>query len=327
MTFFAKKPSFPLMLALTALLCVSPLSLRADPNLPVCDPLFNQSLKDKAIAEAQREVQANGDIITQPPSILALSCFDEHIKQLASGSGEIFVDDEEDGDVVPMNDAFNTVFGDAFDNYFKNNFPEGEVQVLYVTGEYQDCARLKNLWTATRCRDIDGNDFLTLSELQKFSKDGYDQRSQTGGKCTTTGNLASMYQRALDSSGNLEVTRSARNPSGRTSDASYDYFAIARPDFCAINPKTGTAALANSEVCKDVDRNTSIKCSSLPAIPTGQVITYTAPPSGLSKDQQYWAYRCINPGCYFDPVANARDIRYTAGGSPKTTLRCTYKPY
>lgn len=311
---------------LLSLLLLTPGSLQADPLLPVCDPLFNESLKDKAVAEAQREIQMNNDIIERPASVLALSCFDQHIKQLAAGAGESFTDDEEDGDAIPMGGAIDTAFGTAFEDYIEDNFPGNDAPEFTTDGDYGDCNRMAGLWLAAKCDTVSPVNFVSLTELQKLNKDGFDPRSRSGAKCTATTTIATLYQTGIDSSSNLEVTSNARNPTGKSGDPAYNYFAIARPDFCAIDPKTGKSALGNAEVCTN-DNGGVVKCDGLPAIPTGQVITYTAPPSGLSKNQQYWAFRCINPGCYFDPVANASKIKYSAGGTPPTNLRCTYKPY
>lgn len=302
------------------------------PTFPVCDVKFMQSLQQKGHAEAMREVQVNETVITKPDSILALSCFDEHINQIAQGDS-IFSRKYSGGPA--LDGDINTTIGSAFTTFISDNFQAdippnvgAGTSFSSSSGGYGACDRIKQIWTAVKCSVVDYNHFVSLDDFRARAAAGTDTASSSNFDCSRTGTLDPLYSTGVVAALELNTTRTNRNSGA---PAGYEYFDIVRPNYCATDPKDGPAPLTNTKVCtltvSGGTGGTDQYCSDMPAIPTGAVISYTAPPSGITAGDQVWAFQCLNPGCYFDPAANASSIGYTPGGIPPSGLKCTFKPY
>lgn len=279
----------------------------------VCDGNYMAVLKEKAHVEAQREVQMNNTIITKPASVLALSCFDQHVRQVSRG-GSIFTDNNGSG---PISNWINTTIGSSFNSFISSNFDEpsiGSGTTFSSGGSYGSCNRLKQLWQDIKCASsqVNINRFMTLSELSAAAA---DPRTTTNYTCTKP---AAVYTAGVRAATDL-------NASGAAHGGAAAYFNTARPQYCKVDAKEGTDAMANSRICQN--GGTDVRCGDEPAIPTGLVVSYTQAVGSLPANTQVWSYRCINPGCYFDVSANQGSIRYTAGGTPPTDRRCAYRPY
>lgn len=309
------------IMATTALLLATDDVRAADPPppypaFPVCDIDFMKSLKEKAHAETQREIEINNSIITKPDSVLALSCFDGHMAKIDSGSG-IFSNKYNNG--VKISTAIATTFGNSFTQFVNANFAKDLGEPVTYGNNAVGCKNIANIWKAVKCTTSKIIPFMTLEELRANQANGKDLRS--GGNAFDCKASADTYETGLKASldmAGMVKTRGAK------------YFDVVRPNWCATDGKEGSDPFADSKICKD-SKDKELKCSDMPAIPTGMIVSYTEPlKSGnntLPKGTFVWTFQCINPGCYFDVPANEGKIRYNAGGKPDSTLKCAAKPY
>lgn len=301
----------------------------AYPALPVCDPNYYKTLKEKGWMEAMREVQVNNTVITKPASVLALSCFGGHVGQVSEGGGTFTDTGSSPSDVA---DAINSTIGSSLDQFISDNFTEppiGAGTSFDAGGGYDGCDNLAKIWEEVKCATVDdknGSDGFLLSSLDQFrmnaASGGSDVRGSTGTP-TCDGNVPSdRFTAGMKSSTDLKDTTSVRGDT--------KYFSVARPNFCAYDPKEG-GALGDGQICSK-SSDTPKKCAEMPAIPTGVAVAYTGgkdnkDPWNNDTGTLYWTYRCLNPGCYFDVKANANSIKFGSGGKPPSGMKCSPKPY
>ncbi len=304
----------------------------AYPALPVCDPNYYQTLREKGWMEAMREVQVNNTVITKPASVLALSCFDAHVKQITSG-GSIFTDTGDNPSDV--DDAIDATIGSSFTNYIKDSFKEpsiGSGMEVSASGGSGDCARLWNAWEKIKCAVVDNsgdNGGFLMSALDQHRTNAASSKDVRGSTGTPTCEgvvPSSRYEDGMKSSSDLVGTGKKRY--GSDEDAK-KYFSFVHPNFCAYDPKTG-GALEDGKICK-LGSSEGKSCKDMPAVPTGLVVAYAGSKADKDAfDQEkgtlYWTYRCLNPGCYFDVKANASSIKFSSGGTAPA-MKCSPKPY
>lgn len=300
----------------------------AYPTLPVCDPNYYKTLREKGWMEAMREVQVNNTVITKPASVLALSCFDQHMQQVSAG-GNIFTDTGNNPSNVA--DAINITIGGSFNSFIGTNFKEPPIGsgVTFSSGNsYGNCDHLTKMWESIKCAVVDnsgaGTGFLmsSVDQYRTNADGGTDVRGSTGTPSCAGTVPKDRYTQGMKSSSDLGDTANVRG------DA--NYFSTARPNFCAYDPKTGSA-LGNGDICPL--GGAGKKCSDMNAIPTGVAVAYpggTDPTKDVFGEAQgtlYWTYRCLNPGCYVDVKGNAGALKVPAGVGAPPAIKCQEKPY
>lgn len=288
------------------------------PKLTVCDPAYYNTLKEKAMAEVQREIQVNNSVITKPASVLALSCFDNQLSQAAL-AGKAFSDGQTDNNFAL---TINQAIGSSFSTYYSANFsdPPSLAGIGFAAGTSMvTCDRLNQLWTSMKCALSNEINLWSLDSQRNLAHDGKDIR---GEMCNAVaGTVDSIYLSGLASSSDLfETAVKSGDPT--------NYFNVARPNFCSYDPKSGSA-LGDGKVCMVYDSpggpGKEQKCSDMNAIPTGLTVPYN---NGNESQGGgiYWSYVCINPGCYFDMKANASKISLSDHPNPPAGLKCSPKP-
>lgn len=302
------------------------------PALQVCDPHYYKTLEDKAWMEVQREIQVNQTVITKPASTLALSCFDQQINQAASAGGAF----SDNANSNATKNAINTAIGTSFSSYYAANFNDPPLfagTTFNSNGTFNGaCDRLNQLWASIKCAVADPSTtpMKPLDYFRVSATSGIDIRDTSGAGATcgpaSSSTLASYYAENMVGTTDL---KKAQSTYGVT------YFDSASPDFCAYSPKTGKDALADVAVCKVKQGNTTVekKCNQMNAVPTGVLVSYTGgdmvrdeDPWGNPRGTSYWSYSCLNPGCYFDVHANSSKIKFSAGGTAPSGLKCSAKP-
>jgi hypothetical protein len=293
---------------------------------PVCDPNFMSSLQAKAMAEINREIQVNNSVITKPPSVLALSCFDSHLNKMGATNGTQVSAGGNDALV----DILNNTIGSSFTTYYEKNFANepidmsGAISFESTGGDFGTCDNLAKFWAKVKCDVADGKLVGTMTDFSAFSQSS-DVRDLTGGDgaCGSAGapaKLQDSYASGYLLSNDMETSKKNYGD---------QYFDTARPNFCTYAPKPGNDPFADVTVCSFTATNGSKedrKCDKIPAIPTGLAVQYNVTANnGPPKSTPIWSYTCINPGCYFDVQKNINRIDALNNATPPAMF-CSPKP-
>lgn len=128
----------------TSIACAGPATPNNTP-LESCDPKFMEQLNNKALLEAQREIELNGRYIWKPDSVLALTCFQQAMNHATVHLPEIFSEAGESGggksprreDLV-RNPITGVTPSDQYPDHFANSMANviGPVLKKYLGANY-----------------------------------------------------------------------------------------------------------------------------------------------------------------------------------------------
>lgn len=148
---------------------------------PTCDPVYWESLKDRAWLEAEREIIQNQNLIFKADSVLEYTCFDQLINTTGNNAGFLFSNSTFWGpirSIFSLNTALgNVVMNDTrgyLNSNFNHNFLGGRYSGLRTSAfsaSSNPCQVMRLVWERSKCwnfiepafADTDG--FYTFQEL------------------------------------------------------------------------------------------------------------------------------------------------------------------
>lgn len=279
---FSRFPVLSGLFALTFVLLLTPAIAQ------VCDPTVMDALKARGAAEAQRESMINSAVIKKPDSVLALSCFDQSMAQMAQG-GSTFSD--LNGVTGGAQNAIGLSTGADLNSYYNSNYvaasDTGATAVNFSsTATASACDRMKAAWEASKCGNVDAVYLSGLSDIQTSLQGGGDIR---GGTCTA---LASA-------STNISGASSILTAADTTANA-------------LIQGSTGSGIDIPKPSCDPGTEGCEAKCTDIQATSANTKVAI----SGTTDLR--WAYYCPST-CRFDSDANASKILVKSGQTTAPT--------
>lgn len=177
-----------------------------------CDPAYWESMKQRGMLEAQREVQQNQNLIFKADSVLELTCFDRQLQALAQQAISLFSETTRWGVILPptsMDAALNNLVATGLMNYIANNsfahtygggrFPgDYTMQSSFGGSTVYNCNTMALVWEAAKCYNFaeeskDG--FFTLADFVE-PRVGVGHQGFT---CSGDGRLGNMRSVASNS--------------------------------------------------------------------------------------------------------------------------------
>ena len=209
-----------------------------------CDADFMNQITAKATLEAQRDMIVNQVHIAKPDSVLSYSCFDQKADALANAVGSSSV---------------GVLVGNPIARYLSGNFGHSELGGKLSATVSGDCDRMKVVWNAAKCANINGPILLSFEDL------------------------ASNDPRILPSacSGSKQITA--------------EILAVAQNNAPAFKYASMDAVETHLDLVGSPENIESKKCGT--AIPTG--VRYQIVDQAKVKDNTPWydEYTCSNPSC------------------------------
>lgn len=155
---------------------------------PACDFAFLQKLKDRAWAEAQREMMHNKQMIWKPDSVFVLGCVDKWIGNVpvsfqngSSGSDQI----------TKLKDGI----GEYLTASFSTQFLGGGNATAGNPTQRNVCASIQTLWNAALCLN------LNTTQIQTFDNASANDPRLKPMACNNTGGLWGAASAVITSAG------------------------------------------------------------------------------------------------------------------------------
>ena len=164
-----------------------------------CDPAYYQSLEQRAWLEAQREVTQNQNLITKPDSVLAYTCFEGYLFELADHADEMFSETTRWGNAVlggaqadSMNNALKSLVLDSLDVYLESNFispgdlrfmggrsalTRGNIPSNIGNGQDYACDWMQQVWNEAKCYNFQEEPDDGFFTFQNYDADPNDKRA------------------------------------------------------------------------------------------------------------------------------------------------------
>jgi hypothetical protein len=256
----------------------------------VCDPTVMDALKARGAAEAQRESMINSAVIKKPDSVLALSCFDQSMAQMAQGGGTF---SDLNGVTGGAQNAIGLSTGADLNSYYNSNYvaasDTGATAVNFSsTATASACDRMKAAWEASKCGNVDAVYLSGLSDIQTSLQGGSDIR---GGTCTA---LASASANTSAAASTLTAADTAANALVQTTN-----FDVPTPS------------------CEPGTAGCEAKCTEYPATPTGQKTSIAG------TTDLYWTYTCPST-CAFNVEENkSKTLAKSGQTTAPTGIMCS----
>lgn len=285
-----------MIMGLVACIMLIPLKhvIAITPAATPCDPAYYESMENRAWLEAQREITQNQNLIFKPDSVLAYTCFDRFLYELADHADDMFSETTRWGNVLSgtqnthMNDALEGLVVGALQTYIESNFISPGNQNLLGGrsptsspaiaanipngGAYQ-CDVMQNIWMEAKCYN-----FMEEPDDGFFTFENY----------------------ASDSDGK----RIFPDPCAAVPDTLYD----AAITTAGLDPTTGPPWPQDNTLTY-LDRMDAASCGSIDPIATGVIVTRP-----IQTPQVYFEGVCLQPGCHYMPTGGATGTP-TAGGT------------
>lgn len=157
-----------------------------------CDPDYYRSLEQRAWLEAQREITQNQNLITKPDSVLAYTCFEGHLWELADHADEMFSETTRWGNAIlgadqdmSMNNALEDLVFEALISYLDANFlAPGDLRMMggrstttrsdvsaadMDNSQSYSCDLMQRIWMEAKCYNFQeepGDGFFTFLNYQ-----------------------------------------------------------------------------------------------------------------------------------------------------------------
>lgn len=258
-----------------------------------CDPDYYQSLEQRAWLEAQREITQNQNLITKPDSVLAYTCFDRYLLELADHAQEMFSETTRWGASVlgadqdrSMNDALEDLVQEALIAYLDANFiAPGDLRMLggrttttrntipatINNGGSYSCNLMQLVWLEAKCYNFQNepdDGFFTFENYQTTpDKRAFPTRC---GGTAPAGGLDTVYETARQEAG-LDIATGPPWPI----DDTFTYLDRFDPTY---------------------DPGTTGDCGTFVPVPTGvQVRRIQQTPNNYPERV------CIMAGCHYQP--------------------------
>lgn len=176
-----------------------------------CDPAYWESMNQRGMLEAQREIQNNQNLIFKADSVLELTCFDRQLQSLAARAINMFSETTRWGVIlspVSMDNALNGLVSGGLSNYIANNSFAHPYGGGRFTGDYTmapasaatptyNCNTMAIVWEAAKCYNFaeEGKDgFFTLASFAE-PRTGIGHQ---GFACSGDGRLGNMRSVAFN---------------------------------------------------------------------------------------------------------------------------------
>jgi hypothetical protein len=274
-----------------------------------CDAGYYQSLEQRAWLEAQREITQNQNLIFKPDSVLAYTCFEGYLFELADHADEMFSENTRWGSDVlgtsppqdrHMNRALEELVSRAMITYLDSNFAIGGNRFLLGhrldTLQYTDtstyfpidnnrsysCNIMQEVWMASKCYNFQGqtqDGFFTFEWYADPSLPRRRGHRPLPAHCASS-EPHTLYRAAIDAAG--------LNPASLPTTWARDNTLTYIRNFDASN-------------CGDI--------TNFPPIATGVTVRRQN-----QDPQNYFEGVCIQPGCMYQPNDGASGTP-TAGGT------------
>lgn len=269
-----------------------------------CDPVYYQSLEERAWLEAQREITQNQNLIFKPDSVLAYTCFHSYMNELADHAADMFSettrwqDDVIDDQPLSMNQALQDLVIEALGTYLDSNFTSDEDR-RYLGGRMASsprtnpddyatianntgyaCNVMQEVWNFAKCYNFQAearDGFFTFRDYAN----GFSDESRPRGlpsSCGGAGDEPELYEAAIEAS----MTNTPWPV-----DSTLTYHANLQAASCGA--------------------------SEMQPIATGVVVTRSH-----QSPQRYFEGVCVQPGCHFRPT----DTAPTPPGTPTASGTC-----
>ncbi|MFP4314055.1 MAG: hypothetical protein ACLFR0_06990 [Alphaproteobacteria bacterium] len=261
-----------------------------------CDPDYYQSLEQRAWLEAQREITQNQNLITKPDSVLAYTCFEGYLFELADHADEMFSETTRWGASVlggaqdeSMNNALERLVLEAMQTYMDANFlAPGDLRMLggrsstdrIDVGGYTDisngmsysCDLMQRIWLEAKCYNFQeepDDGFFTFTNYETTpDKRAFPERCRG---TAPAGGLGSVYQTARQEAG-LDIATGPPWPI----DFTYTYMDRFDPTYPGVSD-----------------------CGTFPPIQTGVEVR-----RAHSSINDYDEHVCVMAGCHFRPPSS-----------------------
>lgn len=279
---------------------LSPLNGFAQIAPTPCDTTYFDSMRQRAWLEAEREIIQNQNLIFKPDSVLAYTCFDRYLYELADHAEQMFSETTRWGtDVLTspqnmhMNRALETLVASSLNVYLNSNFPtsatllggrgsttRNTVASSIPNGSYE-CNIMQAVWMEAKCYDFQGAEDDGFFTFEEYAANPNRRPFPT--PCTSGSGpmaLGGLFTSAMNTAG-----LNPDSPPPWPIDTTATYLDV----FDAAN-------------CGGGDE--------YPPIATGIHVR-----RDHQTPQQYFEGVCLQPGCHYEPVAGGPTGTPTAGGS------------
>lgn len=271
------------ILSLSVLLAVSPVQnviAQITPAPSPCDPLYYESMEQRAWLEAQREITQNQNLITKPDSVLAYTCFEGHLLELGDHADEMFSETTRWGNNVlgagqdmHMNRALEVLVQNALRTYLDSNFISAGIRNqlggrastnrnnligAVPNGGNYNCSIMQNVWMEAKCYDFNNGPYDGFFTFEDYAN----------------GNVRRIYP----DPGNPCV-----EPTGMFTAAM---------DTAYRNPPWGL-----DQTQTYLERMDAAECGNFPPIATGVIVTRPQ-----QTPRRYFEGVCLQPGCHYSPT-------------------------
>lgn len=295
-TAYIKRPL--MIMSLLTFIMLTPLKqviAQITPAPTPCDPAYYESMEHRAWLEAQREITQNQNLIYKPDSVLAYTCFDRYLHELADHAEDMFSETTRWGNVLSgsqanhMNDALEGLVVDALQTYIQSNFiSPGDQRLLggrssttstpisanIPNGSSYSCDIMQNIWMEAKCYN-----FMEEPDDGFFTFENY----------------------AADASGK----RLFPTPCAAVPNALYTSSITG----AGLDPATGPPWPQDTTFTY-LDRMDAASCGTIDPIATGVIVTRP-----VQTPQEYYEGVCLQPGCHYMPVGGV-------GGTPVANGSC-----